>query len=221
MRYVVRFLKWAVILFFSSSILGVLYYKWMPVEYTPLMLIRYAQQSGADGHASIKHRWVPLDSIPAHMQLAVIASEDQNFRKHYGFDVGAIEQAIEERERTGRRRGASTISQQTAKNVFLWPNSDWVRKGFEAYFTVLIEIFWSKDRILEVYLNSIEMGRGIYGVQAAAEEHFGTSAYKLKRGESALLAACLPNPLKYNAGVPSSYVRSRQRWILRQMKNLE
>ena len=220
MKRFFRLLKWSILAFFVSSILGVLYYKWMPVEYTPLMLIRYAQPSHADGHASIKHRWVPLDSIAPDMQLAVIASEDQRFCSHHGFDVEAIEQALDEYDRTGRRRGASTISQQTAKNVFLWPNSDWLRKGLEAYFTVLIELFWSKERIIEVYLNSIEMGPGIYGVAAAAEEHFGTQANKLRRGECALLAACLPNPLKYNAAVPSSYLRSRQRWILKQMKNL-
>ena len=141
--------------------------------------------------------------------MAVIASEDNRFASHHGFDFVEIKKAVREAENGGRHRGASTISQQTAKNVFLWPSSSWVRKGFEAYFTVLIEFLWSKERIMEVYLNVAEMGKGIFGVEAAAEHHFGTSAAKLTRRQSCLIAACLPNPQKRNAGKPSSYISRR------------
>lgn len=152
--------------------------------------------------------------------MAVVASEDQLFPRHHGFDFKQIAKALEERE-TGRRiRGGSTISQQTAKNLFLWPSQSWVRKGFEAYFTVLIELLWSKERILEVYLNSIETGPGLYGVEAVAREHFGRSAAELSRADCALIAATLPAPLRYSSASPSSYMRQRQRWILRQMDNL-
>ena len=153
------------------------------------------------------------------MPMAVIASEDNRFPDHHGFDLIEINKAIKERER-GRHRGASTISQQTAKNVFLWPSSSWVRKGFEAYFTVLIELCWSKERIMEVYLNSIEMGNGIYGVEAVAHEHFNKKASQLTAGECALIAATLPNPLKYDSAHPSRYMLKRKAQILRLMKVL-
>ena len=146
-----------------------------------------------------------------------MASEDQRFLEHSGFDFDAIKQAARENSKGKRRRGASTISQQTAKNVFLWPTSSWVRKGFETYFTLLIELLWSKERIMEVYLNTIEMGDGIYGAQAVAEHHFGTTAQKLTKGQCALIAASLPNPLRFDSGNPSSYLRKRQRQIMRQM----
>ena len=148
----------------------------------------------------------------------VMASEDQNFMKHHGFDFTAIEQAIEENKEGKRTRGASTISQQTAKNVFLWPESSWTRKAFETYFTVLIELLWSKERIMEVYLNSIEMGPNIYGAEAVAQSHFGVSASDLRRSDCALIAATLPNPLHYSSFAPSRYMRKRQKQIQRQMK---
>lgn len=168
----------------------------------------------------INHRWVPLDSMSKYLPVAVIASEDQNFLTHDGFDFGAIKNAAEERKSGKRRRGASTISQQTAKNVFLWPESSWTRKGFEVYFTVLIELCWSKERIMEVYLNSIEMGPNIYGAEAVARHHFGCSAKDLRRSDCALIAATLPNPLKFSSLKPSGYMRKRQSQIQKQMKHI-
>ena len=170
--------------------------------------------------ARMEHEWVPLEEISPDLPLAVWASEDQNFFEHHGFDFEAIQQAYDEAREGKRQRGGSTISQQTAKNVFLWPNSSWVRKGFEAYFTLLIELFWSKQRIMEVYLNSIEMGDGIYGAQAVAKIHFHTDAKHLSRQQCALIAATLPNPLRFNSAKPSPYMYKRQKAILKQMKYL-
>src|ERR1051326_4587386 len=184
------------------------------------MLLRCAQQT-FDSNRSVKLKkdWTSLDEISPNMQLAVVCSEDQNFFQHHGFDLNAIEKAMEHNEKHKRVRGASTISQQTAKNTFLYDGRNWIRKGFEVYFTFLIELFWSKQRILEMYLNVIEFGDGIYGAEAAAQEFFHTSAKKLSREQAALLAAVLPSPRKFSAVHPSSYVRSRQQWILGQMKN--
>lgn len=204
--------------FIVVSVLTVVAYRWLPVKWTPLMSIRSFQHSDDSTYSDYKHRWVPLDSISPYMAVAVMASEDQRFVQHSGFDLQAIEAARQEYEEGGRRRGASTISQQTAKNVFLWPNSSWVRKGFETYFTILIETFWSKERIMEVYLNSIEMGPGIYGVEAVAEEHFHTHAANLSRSQCALIAATLPNPIKFSSKHPSAYMLKRQSQIKRQMK---
>ena len=154
------------------------------------------------------------------MPIAVIASEDANFMSHHGFDYKAIVNAAERNRKHPEKRklGASTISQQTAKNVFLWPGRSWTRKGLEAYFTVLIELFWSKERIMEVYLNSIEMGDGIYGVDAVAEAHFLTDAKNLSRAQCALIAATLPNPRKFSSKNPSAYILKRQSRILHEMK---
>ena len=204
-------------LFFVTSFLAVLAYKWVPVYYTPLMAIRQVQGVEAR-NGSWQHRWVPWDSISPYLPVAAMAAEDQNFLKHNGFDYRAILNAYEEAQEGGRVRGASTISQQTAKNVFLWPHSTWVRKGFEAYFTVLIEWMWSKQRIMEVYLNSIEMGPGIYGAEALAQEYFGCSARALSRSQCALIVATLPNPLKFSSKHPNQYMRKRQRWIEVQMR---
>ncbi len=212
--------KWTMILFFVSSLLTVIIYKWLPVKFTPLMFIRNCQQTFDGKEARTEHEWVPLEDISPYLPLAVWASEDQNFFNHHGFDFEAIATAYQEAKHGGRRRGGSTISQQTAKNVFLWPNASWFRKGLEAYFTVLIELFWSKERIMEVYLNSIEMGDGIYGAEAVAKLHFGTTAKKLSQKQCALIAASLPNPLKFNSAKPSPYMYKRQKWILKQMKNL-
>ena len=220
MKRLLRLFRWTIILFFASSLLATLYYKWQPVQVTPLMLIRYVQQIADGKHPKLEHRWVPLDSISPHLPVAVIASEDQNFMKHNGFDVNAIADAVAEQKRGGRQRGASTISQQTAKNVFLWPHAGWVRKGLEAYFTVLIELLWSKERIMEVYLNSIEMGDGVYGAAAVAEASFSSTPLELRRADCALIAATLPNPLKYSSAHPNSYMLSLQRWIQQQMKHI-
>lgn len=218
---VYRILKWSVLLFFASSVLAVLIYKWVPVPATPLMVIRCVQQVSRGEMPKMKHEWVPLSEISPYLPVAVMASEDQKFLIHKGFDFDAIGEAVSERASGKRRRGGSTISQQTAKNVFLWPASSWVRKGFEAYFTVLIELLWSKQRIMEVYLNSIEMAPGVYGAEAVARANFGCSAAELRRSECALVAATLPAPLRYSSLRPGPYMRKRQRQIERQMKHID
>jgi len=221
MRLIGRIIKWFIILFFSTSILAVLVLRFVPVYFTPLMVIRSAQQISKGEKIVLHHTWVPKEKISNNLKRAVIASEDQQFFYHWGFDVKQIQNAVEENGRRRRPRGASTISQQTAKNVFLWPQSSWYRKGIEVYFTVLIEAFWSKDRILEVYLNSIEMGKGIYGAEAVAKDHFKTTAAKLSAGKAALIAASLPSPLHFNSQYPSRYLFMRQAEILQQMRYIE
>lgn len=206
--------------FFASTILSVVALRWVPVWFTPLMFIRLAQQSSDDKPLTLHHHWVPLEEIAPSLSTAVMASEDARFLEHHGFDYKAIEKAamrnIKHPEKT--RHGASTISQQTAKNVFLWPGRSWLRKGLEVYFTTLIELCWSKQRIMEVYLNSIEMGEGIYGADAVAEYHFNTTAKDLTRAQCALIAVSLPNPRRMNSASPSSYMLRRQQRILREMK---
>ena len=206
--------------FFASTILSVVALRWVPVWFTPLMFIRLAQQSSDDKPLTLHHHWVPLEEIAPSLSTAVMASEDARFLEHHGFDYKAIEKAamrnIKHPEKT--RHGASTISQQTAKNVFLWPGRSWLRKGLEVYFTTLIELCWSKQRIMEVYLNSIEMGEGIYGADAVAEYHFNTTAKNLTRAQCALIAVSLPNPRRMNSASPSSYMLRRQQRILREMK---
>lgn len=216
MKSVFKILIWLVILFFSSTIAAVVIYKFLPVYFTPLMITRSIENDD-----KFQHKWVPIEEISENMALAVVASEDNLFMSHSGFDFDQIQQAIEEAEKSGRQRGASTISQQTAKNVFLWHGRSWVRKGLEAYFTVLIELIWGKERIMEVYLNSIEMGPGIYGAEAVAQAHFNKSASQLTRREAALIAATLPNPLKFSSKDPSKYMRKRQRQITRLMRLVE
>lgn len=220
MKFISRLISFVLVFFFSTTILATFYYKWMPVQVTPLMVIRGYEHIKGSERPRMKHEWVPLDKISPSMPAAVIASEDQKFLQHNGFDTEAIAQALEERESGKRIRGGSTISQQTAKNVFLWPTSSWVRKGFEVYFTFLIEHLWGKERIMEVYLNSIEMGDGIYGVEAVAQEHFGCSAADLRSADCALIAATLPNPRKFSSKAPSRYMYKRQKWILRQMRTV-
>lgn len=215
-----KILKWIVVVFFASTILSVVALRWVPVWFTPLMFIRLAQQSSDDKPLTLHHHWVSLDKMAPSLPTAVMASEDANFLKHHGFDYKAIEHAAMRNMKhpEKRRLGASTISQQTAKNVFLWPGRSWVRKGLEAYFTVLIELFWSKQRIMEVYLNSIEMGDGIYGADAVAEWHFNTRASQLTKAQCALIAATLPNPLRFNSAKPSAYILKRQKRILHEMR---
>ena len=171
---------------------------------------------------SIHHKWISLEEMPKDIVKAVIASEDAHFLSHNGFDFKAIKQAIEHNKKNNKtKRGASTISQQTAKNVFLWPSRSWLRKGLEAYFTVLIELFWDKQRIIEVYLNSIEMGDGIFGIAAVADKHFDKEPEGLTKRQCALIAATLPNPIKFNSAAPSPYMRKRQRVILREMNSVK
>ena len=213
-------IRWVLAAFFGSTILAVVALRFLPVYFTPLMFIRLAQQAGEGKELRMSHHWVSLDKISPDLPVAVIASEDANFMTHHGFDYKAIEHAVERnlKHPEKQRLGASTISQQTAKNVFLWPGRSWVRKGFEVYFTALIELLWSKQRIMEVYLNSIEMGDGIYGASAVAENHFGIQARDLSRSQCALIAATLPNPLRFSSKHPSAYMKKRQARIIREMK---
>lgn len=197
------------LIFIALSILWVLILKWVPVWVTPLMISRSIEYRNDDSFHTHK-KWRSYDNISPELAKAVIASEDNLFAEHNGFDWKEMRKAIDEHKNKGKRlRGASTISQQTAKNVFLFPSRSFVRKGVEAYFTVLIELFWSKERILEVYLNVAEMGKGIYGAEAAAQEIFDKSAAVLTRREASLIAACLPNPVQRQAGKPSAYVSRR------------
>lgn|SRR5574344_112662 len=212
-------LRWVLVGFFGSTILAVVAYRFIPVYFTPLMFIRCFQQVCSGDELKMKHHWVPIEDISPSLPVAVMASEDQRFLLHHGFDFESIEKAaMHNQKRHKGMRGASTISQQTAKNVFLWPGRSWVRKGFEAYFTVLIEFMWSKQRIMECYLNSIEMGDGIYGADAVAEQHFSTTASQLSRGQCALIAATLPNPRKFNSARPTNYLYGRQSKIMHEMK---
>ncbi len=213
-------IKWIVVAFFASTILSVVALRWLPVYFTPLMFIRLAQQVDEGKSMTLHHHWVPLEEISPSLPTAVMASEDARFLEHHGFDYKAIEHAAMRNMKHPEKRklGASTISQQTAKNVFLWPGRSWVRKGFEVYFTFLIELMWSKERIMEVYLNSIEMGDGIYGADAVAEHHFNTTADQLTKAQCALIAVSLPNPRRFNSARPSGYMLKRQARILREMR---
>lgn len=182
------------------------------------MVIRTVQQITSGEVPRWHHKWVALDDMAPSMPVAVMASEDQRFLLHHGFDFNAIQKAAKHNRKSSRKHGASTITQQTAKNVFLWPGRSWTRKGFEVYFTALIELLWSKHRIMEVYLNSIEMGDGIYGSYSVAKHNFGKDVKELTRGECALIAATLPNPREFNSAKPSAYMRVRQSRIEHQMK---
>lgn len=203
--------------FFIVSIVSVIFFRWVPIPVTPLMLIRCVEHKMDGKEMKLNKDWVSLDQISPNLQLAVVCSEDQNFIKHNGFDFEAIEKAMDYNETHTKTRGASTISQQTAKNVFLWPGRSFIRKGFEVYFTFLIETFWSKERIMEVYLNVIEMGDGIYGAQAASKTFFKKDAKYMTKSECATIAAVLPNPRKFNAGRPSAYTQKRRGWVMNQM----
>lgn len=201
---------------------GIALFSVMPVPFSAVMVERQlgAWLSGDFGYVAHSD-WVSMDEISPWMGLAVIAAEDQKFPEHWGFDVSAIEKALAHNERNENRiRGASTLSQQTAKNLFLWDGRSWVRKGLEAGLTLGMETVWSKKRILTVYLNIAEFGDGIFGVEAAAQRYFHKPASRLSLSEAALLAAVLPNPLRFKANAPSGYVRNRQAWIMRQMRQL-
>jgi monofunctional glycosyltransferase len=208
--------------FFGLSIGLVLVYRFVPVPVTPLMVIRLVEQAfDPKKDVRLYKDWVSIDEMSRHAPQAVYAAEDQKFMDHNGFDIEAMEKAWENNKKGKRIKGASTITQQTVKNVFLWPSRSYVRKGLEAYFTVLVELLWSKERILEVYLNVIEMGEGVYGIEAAAQTFFKKSALKLSQSQAALIAAVLPNPRRWSPSKPTGYIRGRQAWIVRQMNNLE
>ncbi len=213
-----NFILKSILWFFILSIGSVIIFRWLPIPITPLMIKRCVEQKMDGKSMKLKKDWVALEEISPKLQLAVVCSEDQNYLMHNGFDFEALKKAWKSNAKGKKIRGGSTISQQTAKNVFLWDGRNYLRKGFEAYFTILIEIFWSKERIMEVYLNVIEMGDGVYGSEAAAKDFFGTSAINLNKNQAAQIAAVLPNPRKFSAKKPSAYVLGRKNWILKQMQ---
>ena len=188
--------------------------RFLPIYMTPLMVMRSIEAVSQGEAPKNSKAWVPMEEISPNMVQAVVASEDNLFLSHHGFSFDAITKAFEHNQKGKRIRGGSTISQQTAKNVFLFPQRSYIRKGLEAYFTVLIELIWGKERIMEVYLNAIEMGNGIYGVEAAAQEHFGVHASQLSKNQAAFIAACLPNPRKFDAGHPTGYIEKRKSKII-------
>jgi monofunctional biosynthetic peptidoglycan transglycosylase len=216
-----RLLAWTLLIFVVLSVGTVLAFRWLDPPTSAFMIRErmLAPSSGARAYA-IRQHWVDWENTSPYVKVAVIAAEDQNFPAHSGFDLKSINDALVDRQRGRRVRGASTISQQVAKNLFLWPAQSWARKGLEAYFTVLIETLWPKQRILEVYLNVAEFGRGVFGVGAAADVYFHKRASRLNAYDAALLAAVLPSPKRMRVNAPSSYVRSRQQWILEQMHGL-
>jgi len=207
------------LVFLLSTNAIVLAYRFIPVYYTPLMLIRSIQSTSNGGHFKLKHNWRSLNEINNYALLAVICGEDQNFLSHHGIDPEAINNAFQFNGKHKRVHGASTITQQTAKNVFLWPGRTWLRKGLEAYFALIIELFWGKERILEVYLNVIELGDGIFGIDAAAETYFHVAARQLNKEQAAKLAVILPNPLRFKINNPTPYMLNRKTWIELQMNN--
>lgn len=213
-------MRWIVLGAFAATVLPVAVLRFVDPPTTAFML-RYVVASLFEDARPLQHEWTDWEQIAAPMKLAVLASEDQRFASHLGFDFGAIEKAWEHNERSARLRGGSTITQQLAKNLFLWPGRSWLRKGLEAWFTVWIEVFWPKRRVLEVYLNVVELGPGVFGVGAAAEWFFGVPAARLDGRHAALLAAVLPNPLRHDAAAPSRQVRRRAAWIQAQMVRLE
>lgn len=215
-RRLLKLLLWLIL----ASVLLVLALRWVPPPGTALMVERKVESWGSGQSLQLKRQWRPWNELPDHLKMAVIAAEDQKFAEHWGFDMGAIQAALVHNQSGGSLRGASTLSQQVAKNLFLWSGRSWLRKGLEAWFTALIELFWSKERILEVYLNSVEWGDGIFGAEAAAQHHFGVGAPYLNRQQASQLAAVLPNPLRWSAGRPDAYVNRRAAWIRQQMTQL-
>jgi len=209
--------------FFVVSFSWVLIYKWIPVPLTFFMFQRCIVQKYNGEEMRLKKNWKPIEDISNHLQLAVVCAEDQNYLTHSGFDLKAIKRAVDFNDKMedlgkNKRRGASTISQQTAKNVFLWHGRSFIRKGFEVYFTALIEVMWSKKRIMEVYLNVIEFGNGVYGAEAAAKSYLNKSAKNISTNEAALMAVVLPNPRKFSIAKPSAYIKKRQNWCAKQMR---
>jgi monofunctional biosynthetic peptidoglycan transglycosylase len=219
-RVALTVLKWTAVYFFASTIFIEIIFTFINPPVTPLMITRVIEQKMAGKKAKLHKKWMPIEKISPNMYQAVVASEDNRFLEHWGIDVQAIEKAVQYNKRHRRKHGASTITQQVAKNVFLWPARTWLRKGFELYFTVTIDLIWSKRRIMEVYLNVIETGDGIYGTEAAARDYFHKSAKNLTRGEASLIAACLPNPRKRNPAAPTTYLLQRQARILNLMNKI-
>jgi len=215
-----QFLYKTMLWFFGLSVGLVVFFKFVPVPFTPLMGIRIIENKLDKNPIYFEHNWEPIENISMNLQKAVIASEDGTFLHHHGFDFSAMQKAFQNNANGKRIKGGSTISQQTAKNVFLWQGRSYFRKALEAYFTVLIELIWGKERIMEVYLNSIEMGDGIYGAHAATQYWYGKDASSLTKIQAAGIAAILPNPRKYKATNSSSYISRRKDRIVRVMRHI-
>lgn len=218
-----RFFKWILkvaIIFFVSTVLLVFVMRWIHPVTSSIMIQRQIKSIFSGDFELVNYHWISYDNVSRFMPIAIVAAEDQNFPKHFGFDFKQIEKALKQNKRGKRIRGASTITQQVAKNLFLWEGKSFVRKGIEAYFTLIIELLWSKQRILEVHMNIAEMGNNIFGVGTASLAYFKKSPGKLTISQAALLAAVLPNPNKYSVTKPSGYVRGRQNWIIRQINSL-
>ncbi|TZF82190.1 monofunctional biosynthetic peptidoglycan transglycosylase [Pedobacter sp. BS3] len=210
----------AVLLFIAVTVCWVLLYRFVNPPVTWLMLQRGLERKFDGKDWKLEKQWRDFDELSANLKLAAVAGEDARFLQHWGFDMNAIQKAYQKNEKGLPLRGGSTISQQTAKNVFLWPGRSWIRKGFEAYFTALIELLWSKKRILEVYLNVIETGDGIYGAEAATQAYFHKPAIRLSRSEAALLVAVFPNPRRWSPAKPTAYIYHKQQLILRNMRRI-
>lgn len=216
LRRLIKLLFWLTVL----SVLLVAVFRWVQPPITGLMVERKVESWASGEPIDLQRSWRPWQTLPDDLKMAVIAAEDQKFADHWGFDIAAIRAAFAHNERGGSLRGASTLSQQVAKNLFLWSGRSWIRKGLEVWFTGWIELLWPKQRILEVYLNSVEWGDGIFGAQAAAQYHFGIGASYLSTAQASQLAAVLPNPREWNAGRPGPHVRQRASWIRQQMRQL-
>lgn len=221
LRKIFGFIGRLILWFIVVSVFSVLLFRFVPVPCTPLMFSRYFEQKAAGKEVVWEHDWVCIDSLSPNLQKAVIAAEDATFLIHHGFDFKAMQKAYKNNKKGKRIKGGSTISQQTAKNVFLWQGRSYLRKGCEAYFTFLIETLWSKERIMEVYLNSIEMGDGIYGAEAACQYWYKKPAASLTRYEAAGIAAILPNPRKYKAANSSAYIQRRKGRIVKAMGHVK
>ncbi len=219
-RLIFRIIKLAFIIFIIGSVFMVILYRFVNPPVTWLMIQRGFERKSAGKEWKIDKRWIDFDNIADPMKRAAVAAEDQTFLENHGFDFKAMELAYKKNEHSKKLIGGSTITQQTAKNVFLWPGRSFVRKGFEAWFTILMDVFWSKKRIMEVYLNEIEMGDGIYGVEAASQTYFHKSASKLTIAQAAAIASIWPNPLKWSPTNPSDYVAHRQYLIRKNIRRL-
>ena len=217
LKKIYRFLRKLMLYFFIGSVALTIIYRFVPPPFTYLMIQRLVEQKMDGEDLKLRKDWVSIDKMSPYLVRAVIASEDQHFNEHWGFDIAALQKAYQHNQKSKKVKGGSTISQQVAKNVFLWPGRSYFRKGLEAYFTILIEITWSKKRIMEIYLNEIEMGDGIYGAEAAAKKYFRKPAKDLSKRESALIAAVLPNPIRWTPAHPNAYIQRRQYRILRAM----
>jgi monofunctional biosynthetic peptidoglycan transglycosylase len=218
LKKIYRFFRKLMLYFFIGSVALTIIYRFVPPPFTYLMIQRLVEQKMDGEDLKLRKDWVSIDKMSPYLVRAVIASEDQHFNEHWGFDIAALQKAYQHNQKSKKVKGGSTISQQVAKNVFLWPGRSYFRKGLEAYFTILIEITWSKKRIMEIYLNEIEMGDGIYGAEAAAKKYFRKPAKDLSKRESALIAAVLPNPIRWTPANPNAYIQRRQYRILRAMR---